>query len=167
LFSNFTYTQGDAANPDASQVLVIFALTPGPNPPAGDLHAIQFQSSVVNWTMPFGVSYNISVFGAPPGTSIVEAFFDLSVAGGGSVAAGTKTLVGNDTYTINAAVGGPGTSAINYETSLGVTVAVNPNGEEVSSIVDSYTQGMIPEPGTWAMLGGGLVLLGALRRRKG
>lgn len=170
LFSNFgyvQYTQGGTGNPDATLVEASFGLTLGPNPPAGDLHEIRFEAVGSSWAVPFLISYDVSLYNPPVGLSIVKGYFDISVPGGGNLATGTKTLVGtNDTYTIVATVGSPGESSINSESFLAVTENVNPNGENVTSLVNSFTQGAIPEPGTWALLGGGLVLLCALRRRK-
>jgi len=167
LFTNFGYTQGDVNNPEASLVLTSFALTLGQNPPAGDLHTIQFTALGSSWTAPSQITYHIGLFNPAPGLSIIKGFFDLDVPGGVSLAAGKKTLVGsNGTYTINATVGSPGEIAINHENLLAVTVDIDPKGESISGLVDSYTQGTVPEPGTWALLGGGLLLLGGLRRRK-
>lgn len=168
LFSNFSYGQGVPSNPDSSSVMVSFALTPGSSPPAGDLHVIQLTSLGVSWTAPFVIGYRIAVYNAPPGTGIVEASFDLNVPGGNTLPVGAKQLTGsNGTYFINASVGSPGSTTINYETALDVIMAVNPAGEAVSSLVDSYSQGVIPEPGTWALIGGGLAAFGVFRRRRG
>lgn len=167
LFTNFGYTQGDQLNPDASLVLTTFALTLGPNPPIGDLHSILFSGLGSSWVAPFQITYDIGLYNPPLGLSIIRAFFDLDVPGGVGPSTGTKTLVGlNGAYQINTTVGAPGEVAIPYEAFLAVTVDVDPKGAAVAGLVDSYTQGAIPEPGTWALLGGGLVLLGAIRRRK-
>jgi len=170
LFNNFGYVQGDVANPLASSVYTSFALTPGPNPPEGDLHEIRFTAVGRTWTKPFTITYDVSLYLAPLGTSIVQSFFDINVPGGDSLPFGTQTMTGaNGNYSLTATVPSPGTANIANEIALAVKLEVNPAGQHVSNIVDSYTQDFtapVPESATIGLVGAGLVLIGLLRRRK-
>lgn len=53
-------------------------------------------------------------------------------------------------------------------TSIGVQLNGSPESgtEPLVSVSDSYTQAIIPEPGTYGLLGAGLLSLAILGRRK-
>lgn len=171
LFSNFGYVQGGGANPTAAQVRTTFGLTLGPNPPAGDLHEVRFTSIGLSWTLPFTITYNVGLYLPPPNTVIVEGFLDVNVPGADTLPTGSSTMVGaNSTYIANATVPAPGLVAINNETALSIRLDINTRGQRVTQIVGALTQDVndtvVPEPTTFGLLGGGLVLIGLVRRRR-
>lgn len=122
----------------------------------------------VNWTLPFTITYDVSLYNAPQGTSIVQAFLDINVPGGDTLPTATQNITGANNYSLTATVPSPGSVNLANEIAFAVALDVYPNGQRVSNVVDSYTQDyfVVPEAATLGLVGGGLVLIGFLRRLK-
>jgi len=140
-----------------------------------DIHTISFSA-------PFGAygagasfhwSYDISVVPGPPPT-IQDVASDINQTRGSSAL--MTMLVDNHSisYMTNFTQTGTSTTGTTTATFLpGVdmlavndVLTINTNGSDNTGIANSYTQTLVPEPGTLVLFGSGIIGLAAILRRK-
>jgi hypothetical protein len=139
-----------------------------------DVHAIAFQAPFGPIGGTFTWSYDISVNSGNP----VELFDVASSIGQSRGSSSLMTMLldnNSNTYMTNFTQTGPlvtsGTTTVAFKPgadSLVVTdtLTIGPQGSDVTSVANSYTQLAVPEPGTLALFGVGIIGAAGVLRRK-
>jgi len=165
LFSDFS-TTGDTTG--VSMHLILAGV------PGNDTHTVNFEGNLIN---PFTVSYTVTVDVAisHERTNMVSLdLFNPSAGIGGGNPTVTKTLVTssvcapNPACTITATAAAPGIpiTLTPPTSSIMVVDAYTPNGGHATGFGNGFIQTSVPEPGTTALFGAGLLALGLFSRRR-
>ena len=115
----------------------------------------------------FTFAYSISVLPQFPFQRIVTAQVDSTTVLGyqGTVTKAFDPSEGPN-FNLMSVNGSPDELSITPTNAIDVVVGVNVTRGALQNVSDSYGQAAIPEPGTYALMGAGLLGLAALRRRK-
>jgi len=161
-YYNFQYSGGNA-----SGITVSIGTTPiGPI----DQHTVNFQSSPA-WLTPFTLNYIIEVIDPNPSEVIYYAALGMtstSLPGMPNNSSITEVLdpdVGAN-VTLVATPVNIAASATSYARLIEVSNSVNPSGATITQFTNTFFEQVIPEPGTYAIIGSGLLALALVRRRR-
>lgn len=130
-----------------------------------DVHTLNFQSA--NFSTGFSISYSVEVSGSSE--RIFKVTGGLLDSPSLAPATLTKRVDGAGGFTGSVSTSSSGSTAISVPllSSLQVTDVFLPGGGGVTNVANSFfeSRGDTPDPPTTALLGGGLIALGLVRRR--
>ena len=158
IFSNFN---AGGAPTDSTLRLLLQSLGGGE-----DIHTVVFGGS---FTSDFTVGYTVTVDTGISTERIFKVTGDIQNPGGSGSPSNLKTVFGAGGFTgsTTSTIGSPGIPiGVPNLTSLDVTDAYTANGGAATNIGNSFFQQTVPEPGTTALFGAGLLALGFISSRR-
>ncbi|HYO82989.1 MAG TPA: PEP-CTERM sorting domain-containing protein [Bryobacteraceae bacterium] len=135
---------------------------------SGDTHGINFNSASgqgFGAGTSFTIGYTISVLGTDPYRRINWVALDIN-APGANASAQKQYTTGEGVQFSLLSSGAPQEMGIAPTTSIDVILSATVKEGILFGVGDTYEQTTVPEPGTYALIGAGLLGVVAFRRRK-